>query len=215
MQYRRASRLLLGILLTLAAFAHAGEVHWVEVHSPNFSVITDAGEKRGREVGLRFEQMRAVFGKLLVKANVRLSVPLQIVAFRSTKEMRQFAPLWNGKPTELAGLFQPGSDRSYIMLDLEASNAYSTVFHEYGHQLLNANVQGEMPVWFGEGFAEYFSSIEVDGKNVNVGKVIEHAAMVRDMKLMPVAGLIRCNTIPAPTTRAAITAVCFMPSHGW
>ncbi len=31
----------------------AGESPWVEVRSPNFSVITDAGEKRGREVAMR------------------------------------------------------------------------------------------------------------------------------------------------------------------
>ena len=76
------------------------------MRSPNFSVVTDAGEKRGREVAMRFEQMRAVFGALMTKANVNLSIPLQIVAFRNTKEMRQVAPLFNGKPTQVAGLFQ-------------------------------------------------------------------------------------------------------------
>src|SRR6266550_4314945 len=83
--------------------AIAGEPEWVEVKSPNFSVVTDAGEKRGREVAMRFEQMRAVFGALITKANVNLPVPLQIVAFRNTKEMRQVAPLFKGKPTQVAG----------------------------------------------------------------------------------------------------------------
>ena len=66
----------------------AAEQQWVEVRSPNFSVITDAGAKRGRDVALHFEQMRSVFGTLMTKANVNLPVPLQIVAFRSSKEMR-------------------------------------------------------------------------------------------------------------------------------
>src|SRR5579863_4158823 len=83
--------------------AFAGEPQWVEVRSPNFSVVTDAGEKRGREVAMRFEQMHAVFGALMTKANVNLPVPLQIVAFRNAKEMRQFVPLFNGKPVEVAG----------------------------------------------------------------------------------------------------------------
>src|SRR5207237_2625214 len=89
---------------------HAGEAQWVEVRSPNFSVITDAGEKRGRDVALHFEQMRSVFGTLMTKVNVNLAVPLQIVAFRNTREMRQVAPIFNGKPTEMAGLFQGGED---------------------------------------------------------------------------------------------------------
>jgi hypothetical protein len=102
----------------------AGESQWVEVRSPNFSVVTDAGEKRGREVAMRFEQMRAVFGALMTKANVNLPVPLQIVAFRNTKEMRQVAPLFNGKPTQVAGLFQGGEDRSFIMLDMSVENPW-------------------------------------------------------------------------------------------
>src|ERR1700746_3734045 len=95
----------------------ASEPQWVEVRSPNFSVITDAGEKKGRDVALHFEQMRSVFGTLMTKANVNLPVPLQIVAFRNTKEMRQVAPIFKGKPTELAGLFQGGEAPRFLILD--------------------------------------------------------------------------------------------------
>jgi|SRR5579864_2433598 len=159
------------VLFSSTAKVLAGEPQWVEVRSPNFSVVTDAGEKRGREVAMHFEQMRAVFGALMTKAKVSLPVPLQIVAFRNTKEMRQVAPLWRGKPTEVAGLFQGGSDRNFIMLDMSVENPYSVVFHEYAHQLLNGNMQAETDPWFEEGFAEYFSSIEVDGKEAHVGKI--------------------------------------------
>jgi tetratricopeptide (TPR) repeat protein len=151
----------------------AGDAQWVEIRSPNFSVITDAGDKRGRDVALHFEQMRNVFGRLMVKANVNLSVPLQIVAFRNSKEMRQVAPVFNGKPTELAGLFQGGEDRSFILLDMSVDNPWSVVFHEYAHQLMNGNVSVRIDPWFEEGFAEYFSSIEVDNKEARVGKIPE------------------------------------------
>ena len=118
--------LLLSLTLasTLTRRAYAGEPQWIEVHSPNFSVITDAGEKRGREAAMRFEQMRVVFGQLLTKPKTTLPVPLQIVAFRNSKELRQFAPLWHGKPVEVAGLFQPGQDRSFIMLDMSVENPW-------------------------------------------------------------------------------------------
>ncbi len=149
----------------------AGDPPWVEVRSPNFSVITDAGDKRGRDVALHFEQMRSVFGTLMTKANVNLSVPLQIVAFRNTKEIRQVAPVFNGKPVEVAGLFQSGEDRSFIMLDMSVDNPWSVVFHEYAHQLMNSNLSRNPDPWFEEGFAEYFSSIEVDNKEARVGKI--------------------------------------------
>jgi hypothetical protein len=73
--------------------ASASEAQWIEIQFPHFSVLTDAGEKRGREVAMRFEQMRSVFGTLLTNVNVNLPIPLQIVAFRNSKEFRQFAPL--------------------------------------------------------------------------------------------------------------------------
>jgi tetratricopeptide (TPR) repeat protein len=170
----------------------AGESQWVEVRSPNFSVVTDAGEKRAREVAMRFEQMRAVFGALMTKANVNLPVPLQIVAFRNTKEMRQVAPLFNGKPTQVAGLFQGGSDRSFIMLDMSVDNPWVVVFHEYAHQLMDGNLPGEFAPWFEEGFAEYFSSIEVDSKEARVGKIPNYEyAILEQVGMMKIADLFR------------------------
>lgn len=171
--FLRISPVLLLLLLGMPRIStvFAGEPQWVEVRSPNFSVVTDAGEHSGREVAMRFEQMRAVFGTLLTKANVNLPVPLQIVAFRNTKELRQVAPIFHGKPTQISGLFQGGADRSFIMLDMSADNPWTVVFHEYAHQLLNGNMQATRDPWFEEGFAEYFSSIEVNGKEARVGKI--------------------------------------------
>jgi hypothetical protein len=136
------------VLIALLVSAFASEPEWVEVRSPHFSVVTDAGEKRGRAAALRFEQMRAVFGALLVKAKVNLPIPLQIIAFRNTKEMRQFAPLYNGKPTQVAGLFQGNTDRCFILLDMSTDEPWQVVFHEYAHQLMNGNTTGEFPPWF-------------------------------------------------------------------
>jgi len=161
--------LLLVALLGVLQRSSAGESQWVEVRSPHFSVVTDAGERRGREIAIRFEQMRAVFAALMTKANVNLPVPLQIIAFRNTKELRQFVPLWNGKPIRLGGLFIGGEDRSFILLDMSLENPWSVVFHEYGHQLLNGNIRGRTPPWFDEGFAEYFSTIELEGKHARIG----------------------------------------------
>src|SRR5262245_41764238 len=146
----------------------------------------------GRETAMRFEQMRAVFATLMTKANVNLPVPLQIVAFRNTKEMRQFAPLWHGKPTEVAGLFQGGEDRSFIMLDMSVENPWQVVFHEYAHQLMNGNLAQQLDPWFEEGFAEYFSSIEVDKKEARVGKVPEYTYLVlQQNSMMKVADLFK------------------------
>jgi hypothetical protein len=186
----RLLAVLVCLVFSLPAFS--GEPQWVEIHSPHFSVITDAGDRRGRDAAVRFEQMRAVFGSLMVKAKVNTPIPLQIVAFRNSKELRQFAPIFQGKPTELAGLFQGSSDRCFILLDMSAENPWQTVFHEYAHQLMNGTIPTQLDPWFEEGFAEYFRTITVDGKEADVGKIPDDEYYVLDHKgWLKIADLLR------------------------
>ena len=182
------------IALSAALPASAFEPQWLEIQSPHFSVITDAGEGRGREVAMRFEQMRAVFGALMVRAKVNSPIPLQIVAFRNSKELRQFVPVWKGKPIQVDGLFIPGEDRSFILLDMSAQNPWAVVFHEYAHQLMNGTLSAQVDPWFEEGFAEYFSSIEVDSKEARVVKIPEYTyQIVQHYGLMKVADLLKIH----------------------
>jgi tetratricopeptide (TPR) repeat protein len=152
---------------------------WLEVHSTHFTVITDAGEKKGREVALRFEQMRAIFGTLLGKERLVQSVPLTILAFRNDKSYYQVAPLIHVpgntpgqpvtfQPIDVPGFFLPGDDQDFIVLNLFEEESWRAVAHDFAAMLLNYNyppAQG----WFDEGLAEYFSTIRVDNKQVEMG----------------------------------------------
>src|SRR5580700_733974 len=88
--------LLLTVLLSPAPAAEQSP--WLEIHSTHFTVITDAGEKKGREVALRFEQMRAVFATLLSRDRIHEPLPLTILAFKNDKSYYQSAPLRQGQP---------------------------------------------------------------------------------------------------------------------
>lgn len=160
--------LVLAATVLMALPCRAKDDEWIEVHSPHFSVVSDAGDRRAREVALRFEQMYFVFGTLFSKKIVNFPVPLEIIAFRNTRELRDFVPLWKGKPVQLAGLYQGGQDRNFILLDLSVEDPYRVVFHEYGHLLLNGNYPPTQ-LWFDEGFAEYFSTIKVSKNQVQIG----------------------------------------------
>jgi tetratricopeptide (TPR) repeat protein len=147
------------------AFAKAkDEPKWIEVHTAHFSVITDAGDKRGREVALRMEQMRAVFGQLLLKDKLKMPVPITVIALKSDKQYATVAP---AKQSMAGGFYVPGPDRVYIVLNLFEADPWRAVAHPLAHYLLNYNyppAQG----WFDEGLAEYFGSIQI-GKQVEVG----------------------------------------------
>ena len=148
--------------------APAAEPPWLEIHSTHFTVITDAGEKKGREVALRFEQMRAVFAVLLTKDRLNQPIPLTILALKSDKSYFQAAPLRNGQPIDVPGFFLPGEDQDFIVLNLFEEESWRAVAHDFAHMLLNYNyppAQG----WFDEGLAEYFSSVRVDNKQAEIG----------------------------------------------
>lgn len=77
--------ILLAFVALATAVPAARAQEWTRVRSPNFVVSTDAGEKQGREIAARFEQMRHVFEKLLSIDNVSTPIPLEILAFKDTK----------------------------------------------------------------------------------------------------------------------------------
>jgi len=158
------------LLLCVPLFAApaAEPSSWLEIHSTHFTVITDAGEKKGKEVALRFEQMRAVFGVLLMKERLNQSVPLTIVAFKNDKNYYQSAPLRQGQPIGVPGFLVPGDDQDFIVLNLFEEESWRAVTHEFAHLLLNYNYPA-VPGWFDEGLAEYFSSIRLDDKKYEIG----------------------------------------------
>ncbi|MFY9680470.1 MAG: hypothetical protein WA416_02840 [Candidatus Sulfotelmatobacter sp.] len=160
------------VCLSLASRA-AEQSPWLEIHSTHFTVITDAGEKKGKEVALRFEQMRGVFAVMLMKDRLHEPLPLTIIAFKNDKDYYQTAPLRHGQPIDsqpidVPGFFLPGEDQNFIVLNLAEEESWRAVAHDFAHLLLNYNYP-EVQAWFDEGLAEYFSSIRVDDKKYEIG----------------------------------------------
>ena len=87
---------------------------WLEIHSAHFSVVTDGGEKKGREVALRLEQMRAVFGQLIMRDKLKMPVPVQVLALKNDNDYAGLCPLAGSRPTNAPGFFLPGEDRNLI-----------------------------------------------------------------------------------------------------
>ena len=141
---------------------------WLEIHSTHFTVITDAGDKRGREVALRFEQMRAVFALLLGKNHLNQSVPLTILAFDNDKSYYLTAPLRHGQPIDVPGFFLRGDDQDFFVLNLSEQDPWRAVAKDLAAMLLNYNYPPAQ-AWFDEGLTEYFSSIRIDNKQVELG----------------------------------------------
>ncbi|MFL6229421.1 MAG: tetratricopeptide repeat protein [Pyrinomonadaceae bacterium] len=182
-------------LVALAAqTAHAKDT-WTSVRSKNFLLVGNASEKEIRLVATRLEQFRFVFAQLFPKANLTALVPTTVVVFKSDSSYTPFKPLYNGKPANVAGYFQPGEDVNYITLTSEKygeESPYAVIFHEYSHVIINNNLT-DPPAWFNEGLAEYYSTFDVtDGdKKITLGRpVSNHVYLLRE-QFMPLEGLLR------------------------
>src|SRR6266851_8426994 len=156
------------LVLCLTEPMSAADQQWLRISSDHFIVLTDAGEKKGHEVVARFEQMRAMFGTLLGQHKLRMSEPLEIIAFRSDKDFAQIAPMRDGKPITDPAFVLTGDDRIFVVLDLFEPDSWRAVEHQFAHYLLNYNYPPTQP-WFDEGFAEYFSSLYLTPKAAELG----------------------------------------------
>ncbi len=156
--------------LAVRSFSADTPPPWTEVHAKHFVVTTDAGEKQGREVAFRVEQMRAVFGSLLLKNRLNQSVPVAIIALKDDGEYARTAP---SSAEELSGFMLRSEDRAFIVLNLSKNEPWRAIAHDFASFFLTYNYPPTQD-WFDEGCAEYFSSIRLNDKQIEMGSEPEH-----------------------------------------
>ena len=184
---RRFFAITVGILICLATFSTVqAKDNWTSVRSKNFTLIGNASEKDIRKVATRLEQFRDVFARLFPGARFETPIPTTVIVFKS---MSSYKPFNSGNN---AGYFQKGEDVNYITLttELSAQNPYSVIYHEYVHLLVD-NTSGNVPAWFNEGLAEYYSSFDIEeDRKAHLGELIPyHLETLRQEKLLPLRTL--------------------------
>jgi tetratricopeptide (TPR) repeat protein len=165
---------------------------WISVRTKNFSLIGNAGEKDIRKVGLKLEQFREVFTRLFPNMRFNSPVPTTVVVFKSDSSYAPFKPNAN-----TAGYFQAGPDVNYITLTTEVrgqQDPFSVIFHEYTH-LLVENTFPDVPLWFNEGLAEYYSTFTItDDQKIRLGTPIgSHVFLLRESKMLPLRTLFEVD----------------------
>src|SRR6185503_17465547 len=178
-------RALVSILLFCACQLASAAEQWVKFESTHFELYTTAGEKKGREAILYFEQVNDFFSKVLSKSKSLTPRPVRIVAFRNDKEYKPFRP-----SESAAAFYAAGYDRDYIVMQGIASENYPVAVHEFTH-LLVKHSGGEVPIWFNEGLAELYSTLKPLGKKVQIGDLKPRYLLeLRESKWLPLDALV-------------------------
>lgn len=174
---------------------------WRQVSTPHFTVLTDAGAERGRQVALDLERFRPVFARLAPGLELRSPAPTRIVAFRDGESYAPYRPPSRGSGVVL-GQFVARADGNFITLDAGETlvDATTVLQHEYVHYLVRHNFP-RVPLWFHEGLAEYYSTFAVEGEVAVLGRPIE-----RHRELLRGIGHLGLEEV--------LTAGGFEPNHG-
>jgi tetratricopeptide (TPR) repeat protein len=179
---------MLRVAILVGLLSSPAGAEWTRVSSPEIEVLTDAGERTGRQVLGRFDQIRRIFRQ----ANAPDSpLALRVFVFASEKDFRSYR---EGAATE--GFYQSAPERDYIALHA-GSAVGRAVVHEYVHLVLNHS-SSPLPKWFEEGTAEFYSTIEVERDRLLLGQPIEShlTALARERWLTAkeLAGVTHAST---------------------
>jgi tetratricopeptide (TPR) repeat protein len=195
---------LTAVVLTVLSFAMPaaapllGAKHetWFEVRSPNFIVVTNAGEKEARKTAIRFEQIRAVFRRSLDVANKHQSPVITILAVKDENSVKALLPeYWAKGHAHPAGIFLQNMNQYFavVQLDAQGSNPYNTIYHEYYHSL-TMPYYPNLPVWLSEGLAEFYGNTQMSDSEVGMGRA--DPDLIAELKgggLLPLDVLFKVN----------------------
>jgi len=185
------------VVLLAAVFsvaARAKQESWLEVRTPHFTVVCNAGEKQARRIADQFERMRAVFQKRFSNARVDAASPIIVIAVKDKRDFQPLEPesyLAKGQ-LNLAGLFLQAPDKDYVLLrlDAEGEHPYASIYHEYTHFVLSKAAEW-LPLWLNEGLAQFYENTEIRDKEVGLGEPNSNSlAFLRQNRLIPLATLL-------------------------
>lgn len=169
---------------------------WRSVRTNNLFVIGNADPEKLRQVAAWLEFFHSAFARLVSRNVLDSSVPTTVILFRDEASFTPFKPLYQGRPANVAGFFQPADDVNYIAISLDPGerDPFSTAFHEYVHLHLKDNVSSA-PLWLNEGLAEFYGSMQFSGSEATLGAPLNHyIRLLREQEMLPLSTLFSIGT---------------------
>jgi tetratricopeptide (TPR) repeat protein len=208
-------------LLYLSRAAHAADA-WVEVKSDHFVVVSNAGEKKARNIAWQFEQVRGAIQQGFPWAGADLNRPMVIVAAKDEDTMRKLAPeYWEKRgETRPASVSASGWDSHYIAVraDLQeegqGQNPYRYAYWSYSGLIFDENFNYRLPVWLSDGVATLLSNTVVSSKEIQFGVPIpDEIEVLKTSSLLPLSQVLAIGrdtpTYQQEASRERFSAQCW------
>jgi hypothetical protein len=148
---------LLCLILTAPA-----QATWREATSDNFIVYSDGSESELVNFTQRVEKFDRVLRIMTGLQQPPAPVKVRIYLVEGAGMVREMDP----RHRNIAGLYTSGLGGGFAIVDREraryafATDGETVLYHEYSHHYMAQYFPSAYPVWYQEGFAEYFASIK-------------------------------------------------------
>jgi hypothetical protein len=193
------------LLVTLSATASARALVsdrpdvWVELRSPHFVVVSNAGEKTARGVAREFEEIRGVFHQAFPSLHVDPGKPMLVLAVKGEDLMKALLPdYWKTDGgMRPAGMYVTSFDENFAVLRVDTGeppeNAHRPLYHEYAHAIQKLNFR-ELPLWLSEGLADFFGNTLIVANDVEFGHInAAELNLLRRGSLLPLEALMKVD----------------------
>jgi TPR repeat protein len=168
-------------LVTLAwcGAADAAET-WLEVKTPHFTVVSNAGEGTAQKTAGEFEQVRGAYAKLWPWAHLAQGKSTVVLALKDDGTLRRWAPGYyavKGGIDVVSGSAWVG-DRVYLLLRVDSRPDDNNVtpnynlYRGYLTLLLSTSLERRLPLWLSNGLAGVFGNTSVRDKEILIGRPV-------------------------------------------
>lgn len=209
-----ASLLAAGAICALASPAAAA---WHRASSPHFIIYSEEQPDRLKAFAARLERFDAAvrLARGMKDPPIGDGNRLTVFVVRSTAQVER---LKRGDGRNVAGFYLPRASGSVAVVPraTQGSVQADVVFqHEYAHHLMFADLATPIPKWLVEGFAEFYSTanVEPDG-SVGLGEAATHrkAAFTYKIASLPMTSLLE-GEVRSGMDRQAFYAQGWLLTH--
>jgi len=179
-------------LLVTSAFAidpPREKERWTTLTIDELTIYSSANDSTTRNVASGLVRLRDVLS-VVTKLKVRSPLPTRVYIFGDRRSFTPYCEAAMGRSERLSGVFFSHRDGNHVLIDGSEQGVDHVVYHELTHYFLRNTVPADVPLWFNEGIAEFYSTFASHNDAVDVGlPVQEHIAWLRTQPLIPLKEL--------------------------
>jgi tetratricopeptide (TPR) repeat protein len=170
---------------------------WTRIDLDDYVIFSAARDSVTRDVANRLQMMGDGLA-MMTRLNVHPPARVTVIVFPTERAFAPFRDASMGKKmTRVSALHASTADAEYILIDADAEGGIDrSIFHELVHSFTRNSSEGDLPLWFMEGLAEFYSTFQPYGNDqLRVGMPIaEHLQWLQQRGLMPLARLFAVDT---------------------